>query len=94
MKWKLLPLAVLSPYLTGGVGIARLSMGDMTVRDQGSPVEGVPAAGTQTKSAINVGGGVDFKLAGVTLFIEGRYTWILTEGEKTGYIPVSVGVTF
>jgi opacity protein-like surface antigen len=94
LKWKLLPLPVVSPYLTGGIGIARMSIGDLTVRYQGAPIGGLPTVETQTKSLINIGGGVDLKLAGVALFVEGRYTWILTDSEKTGYIPISVGITF
>jgi opacity protein-like surface antigen len=94
VKWKILPLPIVSPYLTGGVGTTRISKSDLTVKYQGTAIGGVPNVGTQTKSAINLGAGVDLKLAGVALFIEGRYTWVLTDGEKTGYIPISIGITF
>jgi opacity protein-like surface antigen len=94
VKWKILPLPIVSPYLTGGVGTMRISTSDLTVKYQGAVIGGVPSVGTQTKSAINLGAGVDLKLGGVALFVEGRYTWILTEGEKTGYVPISIGITF
>lgn len=94
VKWKILPLPIISPYLTGGVGTMRISTSDLTVKYQGTVIGGVPNVGTQTKSAINLGAGVDIRLAGIALFVEGRYTWILTEGDKTGYVPISIGITF
>jgi len=77
VKFPLLPLPVVKPYLTGGVGLARLSVGDAN----------------ETNPSFNVGAGVDFSLI-ITAFAEVRYNWILTEGESTGYIPLTVGVTF
>lgn len=46
-----------------------------------------------TKPSFNVGAGVDLSFI-LTAFAEVRYNWILTEGESTGYIPLTVGVTF
>jgi opacity protein-like surface antigen len=94
VKWALLPLPVVSPYLTGGIGLAQLSSGDLTVKYNGSPVGNVPKVDAETKTAVNVGAGVDLKLGGIALFAEAKYTWILTEGDKTGYIPITVGITF
>jgi opacity protein-like surface antigen len=93
VKWALLPLPIVSPYLTGGIGLVRMSAGDLTVKYQGATVGGFPKAPAETKTAFNIGAGVDLKLAGIALFIEGKYAWILTEGESTGYIPISVGIT-
>jgi len=93
LKWALLPLPIVSPYLTGGIGLARMSTGDLTVKYQGASVGGFPEAPTETKTLFNIGAGVDLKLAGVALYIEGKYMWILTEGESTAYIPISVGIT-
>jgi opacity protein-like surface antigen len=94
VQWKILPLPIVSPYLTGGVGTMRISTSDLTVKYQGNAIGGFPNMGTQTKSAINLGAGVNLRMAGISLFVEGRYTWILTDGEKTGYVPISIGITF
>ncbi len=94
VKWALLPLPVVSPYLTGGIGLAQLSSGDLTVKYNGVVQGNVPKVDGETKTALNVGAGVDLKLGGIALFAEAKYTWILTEGEKTGYIPITVGITF
>jgi len=51
-----------------------------------------PGVPSQTKTMFNLGAGVDFHL-GITLFVELRYTWILTDGETTTYLPVMLGVT-
>jgi hypothetical protein len=94
VKWSLLPIPVVSPYLTGGIGLAQLSTGDLTVKYNGSPVGGFEKVEGQSKTALNVGAGVDLKLGGVALFAEAKYTWILTQGNATKYIPISVGITF
>jgi opacity protein-like surface antigen len=94
LKWSLLPIPVVSPYLTGGIGLAQLNTGDLTVKYNGSSVGGFPKVEGQSKTAFNVGAGVDLKLGGVALFAEAKYTWILTEGNSTKYIPISVGITF
>jgi hypothetical protein len=73
----ILPLPVVKPYVTGGVGIATLTAGD----------------NSDTNPSINVGAGVNFSFI-LTAFAEVRYNWILTEGKATGYIPLTVGITF
>jgi opacity protein-like surface antigen len=93
-KWALLPLPVLSPYLTGGIGLVQRSAGDLTVKNNGVPVSGIPSIGEETGTAVNLGAGIDLKLGGLALFAEARYTWILGQGKSTKYIPLSVGITF
>jgi opacity protein-like surface antigen len=93
-KWTLLPIPVVSPYLTGGIGLAQLSTGDRTVKLNESPHPGLPEVEGGTKTAVNLGAGVDLNLGGVALFAEAKYTWILTQGSSTKYIPISVGITF
>ena len=95
VKWPVVTLPVAKPYLPGGIGLTQLSSTDMTVKYQGNPVAGVPKVPGESKMSVNLGAGIDFVLgASVTLFIEGRYSWINTEGSTTGYIPVSFGITF
>jgi opacity protein-like surface antigen len=92
VKSNFLPLPLISPYITGGAGVANLSAADATVKYQGQPVTGVPGLGGETKFSANLGAGVDLKL-GVELYVEARYTWIFTSGETSTYIPVSIGIT-
>ena len=91
VKSTFLPLPIVSPYITGGIGFANLSTSDITVTYRGVPGTAPGFAG-QTKFSANVGAGADLKV-GITLYIEARYTWIFTEGETSTYIPISVGVT-
>lgn len=93
-KWTILPIPVVKPYLTGGIGLVQVSSGDLTVRLNGNPVGTFPKVQGETKTAFNAGAGVDLSLGPVTLFAEARYTWIMTEGSTTNYLPISVGITF
>ncbi|HKQ04673.1 MAG TPA: outer membrane beta-barrel protein [Blastocatellia bacterium] len=57
VKLKLLPLARISPYVVGGIGLARLSPSDTLVN--GQPV----TSDTKVNVAYSFGGGVDVKWA-------------------------------
>lgn len=94
VKSNFLPIPIISPYITGGAGVANLSAADATVKYQGQPVQGgtIPGIAGETNFSANVGAGVDLKL-GIELYIEARYTWIFTSGETSTYIPVSIGIT-
>jgi len=92
-KMGILPLPLIQPYLTGGIGFANIKADGATVTYQGTPIGNPPGVPSQTKTLFDVGAGVDFKV-GITLFVELRYTWILTDGETTTYLPVMLGITF
>ncbi|MBI5474095.1 MAG: outer membrane beta-barrel protein [Ignavibacteriae bacterium] len=92
VKSSFLPLPIVSPYITGGIGLANLSSSELTVKYQGQPLGNAPGVKGETNFSANVGAGADLKL-GLELFIEVRYTWIFTSGETSTYIPISVGVT-
>jgi opacity protein-like surface antigen len=93
LKWAILPLPIVTPYMTGGIGLASVSVNDATIKMNGVPQGTIGGVKGETKTAFNVGAGVDLKI-GITLFLEAKYTWIMTEGETSTYIPISLGVTF
>jgi len=93
LKWEILPLPVVSPYLTGGIGLASISMSDVTVKVPGQPDVPVTTPSAETKTTANLGAGVNFNL-GISLFIEAKYTWIFTDNTSSTYVPVTLGVTF
>jgi opacity protein-like surface antigen len=92
-KMSVLPLPIVRPYLTGGVGLAWLSVAEAKTSIAGVPGRTFPSSHQDAKTSLNLGAGVDLSL-GVTLFVETRYIWILTEGEKSTFVPVMLGVTF
>ncbi|HXF99938.1 MAG TPA: outer membrane beta-barrel protein [Bacteroidota bacterium] len=92
VKSSFLPLPLISPYITGGAGIANLSSADATVKYQGQPLGGVPGVSGESKFSANLGAGVDLKI-GIELYLEARYTWIFTSGETSTYVPISIGIT-
>lgn len=68
-----------SVYLTGGVGVYNGKVEDFD---------------SSTDFGINVGGGVNFNLAGMRTFAEGRFHNIFSDGESARIIPLSFGVRF
>lgn len=93
LKSTFLPLPIITPYITGGVGLANISVDDAKITFNGAPQGSIAGVKGQTKTALNLGAGVDLKV-GITLYIEAKYTWIFTEGETSTYIPISIGITF
>lgn len=93
-KWGVLPLPLLTPYLTGGIGLARLSVDEAKVTLNGVAQGSIPAVQAETKTLANVGAGADLKLPGLSLYLEAKYAWIFTEGETSSYIPITLGITF
>jgi len=92
-KVAVMPLPVMRPYVTGGVGLAWLSVDEARTSIGVVPGKTFPAATQNGKQTFNVGAGADLDV-GIKLFVEARYVWILTDGEKSTYVPVAIGVTF
>jgi len=92
-KLPVLPLPLISPYITGGIGLGILSVGDATILQNSAQVKNIPGFSSERKTALNLGAGVDLKI-GITLFLEARYTWVLTDPKTSTLVPFSLGVTF
>ena len=92
-KMAILPLPIIKPYLTAGVGLARLSVDEARVMQGGVATKAYPGFSSDTKTAWNIGAGVDLSV-GVTLFLEVKHMWIVTDPETSTLIPVTIGVTF
>jgi opacity protein-like surface antigen len=92
-KAAVVPLPVVKPYVTGGVGLAWLSTDETRTSIAGVAGRTFPAATQNGKTSFNVGAGADLDL-GLKLFVEVRYVWIATEGQTSTYVPVTLGVTF
>lgn len=92
-KLPVLPLPLISPYITGGIGLGIIDVGDATILQNGAQVKNIPGFSSETKTAFNLGAGVDLKI-GITLFLEVRYTWVLTDPKTSTLVPVSLGITF
>lgn len=90
-----LPLPIISPYLTGGVGLANIGRSDAQLKYQGNKLLDIKGTDATTNFLANAGVGADIGLVGVSLFAEVRITWIFTEGDATALIPLgTVGITF
>lgn len=73
------------PYLIGGIGVYNL---DLKGDDAPLNVE------STTKFGINAGAGFNFSAGSASLFIEGRFHDVFTEGSNTQFIPITLGVRF
>lgn len=70
----------ISPYILGGPSW-----------NHGS----VSGSGTSSsKIGFNVGGGINFGMSALKLFVEARYFSVSDNGVKTNWIPITVGIHF
>lgn len=95
LKATVLPDATgIRPYVFGGVGIYRMSVGDAGLRFNGEPYDiGFVVPESETTQMLQVGLGLDIPAGGkVELFIEGRYVIGFTEGDSRTTIPVRFGI--
>jgi hypothetical protein len=85
-------------YALGGGGVAYFQNYQQFQRVSGTPVGGNTAgtlrAEDATRFAVNGGVGLDFGIGPASLFAEGRYVRIFTQGGNSNYIPVTLGVRF
>jgi opacity protein-like surface antigen len=74
-----MPTPLISPYITGGVGLYHLT---------------ATGAEGQTKFGYNVGAGVSFHLASFSTFVEGNWQSISVDGGSMRSIPLRFGFMF
>ncbi len=88
------PVIPVKPFITGGVGYYRLSIGDASVTYQGTSEQFLNGDSTD-KMGINIGAGVDINLLlGFSLFADARYHLVFQEEDNFSYIPIRVGISF
>ena len=87
-------------YGVGGVGLTQFrnyqSFQAQTGTTTGGSVVNINPDGGRnvTRFAINGGGGISWGLGAVSLFAEGRYVRVFTQGRDTDYVPVTIGLSF
>ena len=79
-----LPAAPMRPFILGGAGIAIESVSDFET------TLGDISFDSENDIYIQFGGGVTFN----KFFVKARYVHIMTEGDATAMVPVSVGISF
>ncbi|HEX5437781.1 MAG TPA: outer membrane beta-barrel protein [Gemmatimonadaceae bacterium] len=75
-----LPTPVVSPYVTGGIGLYHVSVSGLD--------------GSANKFGYNLGAGIAFHLASFGTFIEGDWQSVSMDGGAMRSIPLRFGVTF
>jgi len=75
----------LHPYLIGGLGVYNAkATGD----------DAPTGAESTTKFGINAGAGFNIAAGGASVFVEGRFHDVFTDGGSTQFVPLSVGLRF
>jgi opacity protein-like surface antigen len=85
----------LRPYLIGGLGIYRLSSEVGHTTPEGTPLDNsFTPSRSETKFGLNGGAGVDLAVGALHTFVEARYHGVFTEGDRAGFIPITLGIRF
>lgn len=79
-----------APYTTLGLGYFNLALSDVTVSYQGAS----QSVDFGSESGFNMifGGGLDFNVGSIDIFLELDYGASFTKGETTYYLPIKSGV--
>jgi hypothetical protein len=94
LKLNVLPLPVIKPYATGGVGLTNIKMDEVNVKTAFGSFKSTLLE-NQTVKTLNVGAGVDVELGGIALFGELKVNWIFLKEGTSVQLPIgTVGITF
>lgn len=91
------PTAPVTPYLFGGIGLARSTETDYQTMLEDLTDDELAILGyeNQTDLYFNIGGGIEFKFLEIlNMFVQGKYTVIKQDGDNLSFIPISVGLKF
>ncbi|MGI9077806.1 MAG: hypothetical protein ACR2G6_10865 [Gemmatimonadaceae bacterium] len=77
------PATSVSPYILAAPGFANIK----------ADVENLDSE-SETKFAAQFGGGVMVNLAGMATNLEAKYVTVFTEGERSNFVPITVGILF
>ena len=90
-----LPAAPIKPFAFVGIGIANIKQSEFGGNPSLASSITPSFPESQNKIYYNLGGGVELKFGpSFNLFVEGRYVSIATEGDKTTFVPITVGLKF
>lgn len=90
----------LIPYLTGGLGLTDISLGDSTKYSyqNGTPLSAystTPSSYSAFFPIIDGGGGLEFSAGeNMNIFVEGRLDIVIGSGATATYIPIEGGLSF
>lgn len=90
-----LPAAPIKPFVFAGIGIANIKQSEFGGNQFLATELNEALPDTQNKVYYNIGGGVELKFGpSLNLFVQGRYVSVATEGDKTTFVPITVGLKF
>ena len=85
-------------YLVGGPGVTLFrnyrDFQQQTGTTVGGSETGALTSNNATRFSLNGGVGLEYGIGNVSLFTEGRYVRVFTQGRDTDYLPLTVGLRF
>jgi hypothetical protein len=95
LKFTILPLPVVKPYITGGGGITNVSASDVILAVNGIKLAPITILKKQTVGSFNAGVGTDLDFHAFAIFAEARVNWIMLDEGTSTYVPIiTAGITF
>ncbi len=90
-----MPQAPLQPYVLGGLGLAHISISELSSSNPLATGLNDYQPEAQNKVYFNVGTGVELATGPMwSLFAQVRYVSVQTEGDPSGFIPITLGLKF
>ena len=95
LKFTILPLPVIKPYLTGGGGYTHVKTTPAKLKFGTLDIPEFEILKEQNVGTLNAGAGVDLGLGPITLFGEIKLNWLFIEEGTSTFVPIgTVGLTF
>jgi len=79
--------SAIAPYFVGGVGA-------FNTKAYTSSNNTSSSTNTETNIGVQGGGGLEFRLAGFSTFVEAKFVNVFADGNNTNWIPITFGVRF
>jgi len=88
------PMVPIKPFLSGGIGMANIKIGDFSGTDPLVASFNTTLAGaSSTNLFYSIGGGLEFSIGPTAaFFVQARYATITGDGGSTSFMPISVGL--
>jgi len=85
-------------YLLGGPGVTLIrnypAFRTQTNIEPGASLNNNIGKNNVTRFALNGGAGLEYGIGNTSLFVEGRYVRLFTQGQDTDYVPLNFGLRF
>jgi opacity protein-like surface antigen len=95
LKLTVLPLPVVQPYITGGIGLGHVKADDVKITFNNVALPAQQLLKEETVMTLNGGAGVDLNFGETSVFAEVKVMAFFLEPKTSTFLPIgTVGITF